>query len=290
MKTYPWELSFLTVLAESYGTGVYEEDFVNQADSARQAINSWVSSQTNDKINNLLPDGSLDSSTRMVLVNAIHLKFPWLNAFDPSATLPGTFTRADGTTVSPSFMNQTTNLPYVDDGQAQIVGLPLETGQLQVVVALPHQGVDLATYEAGLSATSAALASPGSSTLVALSVPKVTFTSPTFSLSPSLKAMGMVQAFDAGTANFKGICASPPDGDNLFVSDVLQKAMISMQETGVEAAAATAVVVGVAGAVEANPPVSMIVNRPYLVAIVDEPTGAILFVGHIADPTDSGSP
>jgi serpin B len=289
-KNYLWADPFLTILAQSYGAGVYLQDFINQSDQARQTINAWVSNQTNDKINNLLPSGSLDDTTRMVLVNAIHLKFPWLNTFDPSATAASTFTRADGTTVSPSFMNQTTTLPYVDDGQAQIVGLPL-SGQVSVVVALPHQGVDLASYEAGLSATSAALSQPRASALVALSVPKVTFTSPTFSLMTSLKAMGMIQAFDMMSANFHGMCPNPPDG-NLYVSDVLQKATVAMQETGVEAAAATAVIIDRATSGESSPPtpVPMIVDRPYLIAIVDVPTGAVLFLGHIEDPTDSGSP
>ena len=200
-KNYPWADPFLTILAQSYGTGVYMQDFIDQWDAAQTGDQRLGQLRDRCKINNLLPEGSLDTSTRMVLVNAIHLKFPWPNTFDPSATAASTFTRADGTTVSPSFMNQTTTFPYVDDGQAQIVGLPL-SGQVSVVIALPHQGVDLAGYEAGLSVTSAALSQPRASALLALSLPKVTFTSPTFSLMASLKAMGMVQAFDMMSANF----------------------------------------------------------------------------------------
>ena len=290
-KTYTWAPPFLSILAESYGTGVYLQDFVTAFDQARQTINAWVSDQTSDKINNLLPAGALDASTRMVLVNAIHLKFPWLNAFDASATMPGAFSRADGTTVMPSFMNQVTTLPFADDGQAQIVSLPLSNGQVSVLIALPHQGVALATYEAGLTTKSAALSPPTSNAQVTLSLPKATFTSPTFSLAKSLQAMGMVQAFDPTLANFKGMCPSTPDGLNLSVSDVLQKAMVAMQETGIEAAAATAVTV-VGTAAELPPPtqVSMTVNRPYLIAIVDVPTGAVLFLGHIEDPTAAGGP
>jgi serpin B len=185
-------------------------------------------------------------------------------------------------------MNQTEFLPYTDDGQAQIVAVPLIGGQLSVVIALPHG--DLATYEAGLTAASpGALAQPTGSANVALSLPKVAFTSPTFSLATPLKAMGMVQAFDPNAADFKGLCANPPDGDNLYVSDVLQKAMVAMQETGVEAAAATAVIIDGASAVPPTP-TPMIVDRPFVMAIVDVPTGAILFLGHIEDPTDAGSP
>ncbi|HEY3819691.1 MAG TPA: serpin family protein [Polyangiaceae bacterium] len=287
-QTYPWATPFLTTLAKSYGAGVYLEDFVHQWDPARQAINAWVSTETNDKINDLLTPGSLDDTTRLVLVNAIHLKLPWASPFQVAATAAAPFTRADGSTVSAPFMNQTEELAYTDDGAAQIVALPLAGGQVSVVIALPHG--DLAAYEAGLSAsTPNALVPPTAGQSVALSLPKVTFTSPTFSLASSLQAMGMVQAFDPSAANFTGMCPSTPDGDTLYIGDVLQKATVAMQETGVEAAAATAVIVG--GASVAEPaPVPMVVNRPFVLAIVDVPTGALLFLGHVEDPTDAGSP
>jgi serpin B len=292
-KTYPWAPPFLNILAQEYGTGVYLVDFEKQPDPARLAINSWVSSQTGDTINNLLPPQSLDSSTRMVLVDALHLKLPWSTAFDSSLTAAAPFDRSDGTTVSAPFMNRTDTLDYVDDGQAQVVGLPLYGGQLSVVIALPHEGTSLAEYEATLTAGSAALSQPPSSAFVALSIPKATFTSPTFSLKAALERMGMIRAFDADAANFSGLCPDPPDGLNLFVFDVLQKATFSMQETGVEAAAAPAVIIdGDASVSDAAPPqpIPMVVNRPYLIAIIDTPTGTILSLGHLGDPTDVGTP
>ncbi len=289
-QTYPWESPFLDVMARSYGAGVYLQDFEQKWDEARQAINEWVSAETADKINDLLPSGALDTTTRMVLVNAIHLKLPWESPFDVSATAPGTFTKADGTTVSANFMNRTQAQSYTDDGQAQIVALPLAGRQLEVVIALPHG--DLATYEAGLTGGSpSAFAPPTSSAWVQLSVPKFAFTAPTFSLVTELQAMGMTQAFDRTAADFSGMCAHPPDGGRLYIENVLQKAMVAMQETGVEAAAATAVIVGSLTSVEMPPtPIPMVVDRPFLIAIVDAPTGAILFAGHIKDPTDAGSP
>lgn len=279
---YSWQTPFLNILAQSYGTGVYVEDFIHQWVQATATINAWVSAETADKINNLLLPGSIDTTTRIVLVNAVHVKLPWASPFTASATTPGTFTRADGTTVSASFMNQPGICCYVDDGQAQIVWLPLSGGQVSVVIALPH--ADLATYEAGLTTGSAALAQPASVGAANLSLPKVTFTSPSFSLKSALEAMGMVQAFDPGTANFSGMSA-----DSLYISDVLQKATIAMQETGVEAAAATAVLGETISGAVAPPPV-MVVNRPYLIAVVDDPTGAIVFLGHVEDPTATGSP
>jgi serpin B len=287
-KTYTWNAPFLDILAKDYGTGVYQQDFITSFDPARLLINQWVSDQTANKITNLLPEGALDKTTRMVLVNAIHLKFPWATAFQVPATAPASFTTASATSVMTPFMNRTDTIAYVDDGSAQVVGLPLAGGQLGVVIALPHG--DLASYEAGLTATSAGRTMPTASALVQLSVPKVTFTSPSFSLKTALQAMGMPLAFDPAHANFTGLCTTTPDGDNLYIGDVLQKATIAMQETGVEAAAATAVVVSGAQVGTSDPPtpVPMIVNHPYVISIVDSATGALLFTGHVVDPTQAG--
>lgn len=285
-QTYPWATPFLDTLARSYGTGVFLEDFVHDAEPARTAINDWVSTQTDDKITGLLPEGSIDDTTRLVLVNAIHLKLPWATPFQVSATAPATFTRTDGSTESTPFMNQGGTLPYVDDGQAQIVGLPLSGGQLEVVIALPHG--ELATYEAALSTGSAALAAPAASAPIALSLPKFDFTSAAFSLAKALQALGMTDAFSPGTSDFTGMCAVTPDGDKLYISDVLQKATVAMAENGVEAAAATAVITSGASIAEPTPtPVT--VNHPFLFSIVDVPTGAVLFLGHIEDPSVTAS-
>jgi len=283
-KTFPWSSGFLTTLAQSYGTGVYLTDFADAPGQAVVAINDWVSAETAGKITNLLAPTDVTASTAMVLVNALHVKFPWDSPFDPSQTVPGTFTRADGTTVSPSFMNQTTELPYDDDGQAQIVELPLYADEEALVVILPHAGTSLAAYEATLVA-SGSLPQPGASQDVTISIPKVTLGGTTFPLTPALQALGMTQAFVPGVANFTGMCP-PPQGSSLYISFVLQQTTLTMQETGLEAAAATAV--GVSTASIAGPPptpVSVVVNRPYLIAIVDVATGAILFVGHVEDPT-----
>ncbi len=121
-----------------------------------------------------------------------------------------------------------------------------------------------------------------------LSLPKFSFTTPTFSLAAALKAMGMPDAFDGAAADFTPMCPSLPDGGRLYISDVLQKAMIGVEENGVEAAAATAVIVDRASIALPPPtPVPMVVNRPFLISIIDAPTGAVLFLGHVDDPTAS---
>lgn len=286
-QSYSWNAPFLDILAENYGTGVHQQDFKNDFDHTRSLINSWVSSATANKINNLLPENSLDQTTRMVLVNAVHLKFPWDHTFNASDTASASFTTAAGGTVSASFMNRTARMSYVDDGKAQIVSLPLAGGRLAVVIALPHG--DLAAYEAGLTVSSAGVSPPTASALVQLSLPKVTFTSASLSLKTALTAMGMAAAFDRNSANFNGMCTTPPNDERLYIGDVLQKATITMQEEGVEAAAATAVImVGTTSAPQPITPIPMNVNRPYVVSIVDVTTGALLFLGHVVDPTAAG--
>jgi serpin B len=287
-KGYPWASTFLDIMARSYGTGIFLEDFVNATDPARQAINAWVSSATDGLINGLLPQGTLDSMTRMVIVNAVSLELPWQQPFDASATRPGTFTRGDGSTVTTDFMvsTQLNEFPYVNDGQAQILTLPLATGDVQVNFALPYG--DLGTYESGLTAASALVHyNAAFAGFVDVAVPKMSFTAAPFSLASALQAMGMKQAFDAGAADFTGLCANPPDGGRLFVKDVLQKASLDMFENGVEAAAGTAALFR--DQAIAQNPIVFHLNKPFAISIVDR-TGAVLFLGHVADPTDVGSP
>jgi serpin B len=284
--TYNWEPLYLNVLARDYDTGVTFADFVAEPDGERTRINAWVSRETANTINDLLAPGSIDINTRLVVVNAIHLKFAWSIPFDTHMTSSGSFTRSDGSTASAPFMHLQTFFGVAEDGQATTVELPLRGDQLSILLTLPPPGVELAAYETGLSTRSQALRVPTSSKQLSVSVPRVTFTSPTFSLKPALQAMGMAQLFDSKAAELTGMCALPPDRRRLYVDDVAQKAMVEMKETGVEAAAATAVTLTT---IQLAPP-SISFDRPYLISIVDGPTGAVLFLGHVEDPTDSGSP
>ncbi len=286
---YPWEGPFLRSLSENYGAGLTAFDLRHDFGGARQSINTWVSAQTADKIKDLLPEGTLDKYTRMVLVNALHLKFPWAEPFSPSDTDSAPFTLGGGKKSSRRFMHLVGDFDYRDDGAAQIISLPLSGKQLSVVIALPHAGISLDRYLRTLRAGSAALTVPKREALVALSLPKASFTSEPFSLKDALRALGAKRIFDPQRAELSGMCRHIPDGDNLYVSDVLQKTMIEIQEKGVEAAAATAVVVLVAARAQVNPPpppvpIPMVVNRPFLISVVDAATGAVLMLGQINDP------
>jgi serpin B len=279
---FPWGAPFLSTLAKSYGTGVYVEDFEKNPSGAETAINDWVSTSTGGKIDPLLPANAITKDTRMVLVNAIHLKLPWASPFQTNATAPATFTRGDGTTVQAPFMHQELSAAgYAETSDAQLVSLPLAGNGASVVFVLPK--ADLATVTASLTAASFNV--PLASKDVILSLPKFSLAPPTFSLAKELQALGMTDAFNPKTADFKGICKSPPDGSNLFIADVLQKATLDVAEKGVEAAAATAVLVsGTSVAVQS---VSVTIDRPFFVSIVDA-SGAILFLGQVDDPTSGG--
>ena len=288
-ESVSWSQDYLTRLARSYGAGVHLEDFIHAPDQACSAINAWVSLQTDGLIPDLLSPTAITSHTRFVLVNALHLNFPWVAKFDPSMTAPASFTRADGSTVTATFMNQTSALPYADDGQAQIVELAMMGGEA-LVVALPHAGSTLAAYEAYLETNASPLPQPSQSQNVALSIPKISLPGTTFSLAAALEALGLPLAFVPGGADFSRMSV-PPSGSSLYISDVVQQATWSMQENGLQAAAATAVI-GYTDDIafgQPPPPIPVTVNRPYLIEIVDAPTGAILFLGHVEDPTAQAS-
>lgn len=284
-KTYSWASPFLDVLAASYGTGVYLEDFVGSPSVAESTINEWVSYETDDKINNLLPPNAITNDTRIVLVNAIHLKLPWAQPFQASSTMSGTFTRGDGSTVTARFMNEGLLTGYAQTADAQVVSLPLANGALSVLLVMPAGS--LSSLVSSLTPATWAALTALEPAGVSLSMPKFDFTSPSFSLAAALEALGMTSAFDPTAADFEGLCASTPDGDNIYIADVLQKATMTAEETGVEAAAATAVI-GVGSAAPAKQ-VTLTFDHPFLVAIVDA-SGAIVFLGQIDDPTATGSP
>ncbi|MEB2310960.1 MAG: serpin family protein [Sorangiineae bacterium] len=285
--TYSWEQPFLDTLAVDYGTGVRLADFIHQPDVERVRINDWVSAETKHKINDLIPEGALTPDSRLVLVNAMHLKMPWANPFSEDQTEAGSFTTGSGNSVNAQFMKQDKESRYYEDEHAQLISLPLAGEAMSLVVALPK--ATLGGFEAGLDAAAfKAMLDGRAYHRVDLALPRFKFTSDSLSLGKILKEAGMTEAFDDGAANFLGMCAEPPNGERLFISDVVHKAMMAVDEMGVEAAAATAVIAAGSTSVPTEDPIVLRFDRPFMVAIVDEVTGALLFVGHIQDPTAEG--
>jgi len=265
-RGYSFLDSYLDVLAQNYGAGLFLLDF-GQSEQARTTINSWVQEQTKDRIKNLLPPNSISGRTALVLTNAIYFKASWQQKFDKSRTAPGTF-HADTGDVSVDMMHHDTKLRYAAIGGTQMLSLPYVSTNVSMLLVLPPQGeptLDVATFHALQTALS--------EHTVQLSLPKWRFESEN-PLKSTLMALGMEAAF--GAADFSGM-----DGHGgLAISEVYHKAFVAVDEEGTEAAAATAVALDES----ASLPVTIDFDRPFLFAIYDNPTGQILFFGRVAKP------
>ncbi len=276
-KGYRFLPEFLDRLAENYGAGLRLLDFAADPESSRVAINNWVSDQTEGRIKDLIPKGMLDNLTRLVLTNAIYFNAAWSAPFEKSRTQDGVFHLQDGGQVTVPMMKQTTSFGYAEGQGYQAVELPYDGRELSMVILLPKAG-QFEAFESALDAGQVnAILKNLKQRQVALSLPRFKIESE-FSLAKTLAAMGMPVAFSS-QADFSGM-----DGTrNLLISKVVHKAFVSVDESGTEAAAATAVVMRATG-IMPEQPVEVTVDRPFILLIRDIPTGAILFVGRVLNP------
>jgi serine protease inhibitor len=276
----PIEQAYLDALASRFGSGARLVDFIGHTEEARQLINGWVDEQTTHRIPELLSPGVLTNLTRFVLVNAIYLKAGWRYPFEADLTTQKPFTLTDGLRVKVPMMAETAPLLYAAGSGWQAVQLPY-AGQLAMTIILPD---DLASFEATLDgARLSEIVNGLSSRPVILTVPKFGVETKA-NLADLLKALGMPTAF-TGAADFSGI--APPAGA-LYIGDVIHQANIDVDEKGTEAAAATAIEgIGSAGGADETPPPPVVVNvdHPFIFAVRDVPTGAVLFLGRVVDPS-----
>jgi len=276
-KGYKFLNEFLDVLAVNYGAGLRLMDFMKAPEESRVTINDWVSDQTEGRIEDLIPQGVIDALTRLVLTNAIYFNAAWLNPFEEEQTQDGPFYLLDGGEVSVPMMHQTELFRYVEDQGYQAVELPYDGSELSMVILLPQRG-DSGAFESSLDAARAdAILKELTHKRVALTLPRFEFDS-SLRLVDTLAAMGMPEAFSS-EADFSGMTGSR----DLFISDVIHKAFVSVDEAGTEAAAATAVVL--ARAAMPTEPVEVTVDRPFVFLIRDIETGTLLFVGRVVNPS-----
>lgn len=273
---YDFQQTFLDLLAENYGAGLRSTDFVNESEASRKAINEWVSDETKDKIQDLLPEGSVNPNTRLVLANAIYFFAPWLDEFDKNNTSAREFTLIDGNKVNVDMMYAKHRYGYLFGPGYQAVEIPYRGDQVAFLAIMPDEG-NFANFEEDLSADKMkeirAQIQYGD---VKLTMPKFKFESK-FGLNDTLRALGISDAFDDGAADFSGI-----DGrKDLVITDVVHKAYIDVNEKGTEAAAATGIVVGVTSMREEN---VITLDHPFIFAIFDKVTGSILFLGRVTNP------
>jgi len=275
---YKFLSGFLDVLAENYGAGLRILDFANAPEESRITINNWVSDQTEGRIEDLIPQGLIDTLTRLVLTNAIYFNAAWQNPFSEDMTDDGSFYLLDGGEVTVPMMKQTETFGYAEGDEYQAVELPYDGRELSMVILLPRAG-QFEAFEGSLDAQRVDGIVRGlEHKRVALTMPKFEFESD-FSLRETLVALGMPIAFSAG-ADFSGMTGNR----DLFIADVIHKAFLSVDEAGTEAAAATAVVM-MPTAMPPKEPVEVTVNRPFVFLIHDIETGTILFVGRVVNPS-----
>ena len=278
-KGYKFLPDFLQLLDTSYSAGLEPLDFVADTEGSRKTINAWVERETRDKIKDLLKPGVLDAMTRLVLTNAIYFKGKWASEFDKKLTRDEDFFVTPETKVAAPLMRQTAEFGYFDGGEMHALELAYQGDRLAMVVLLPKskdgiEGLEAALTPNMLEGTCAGLRRRE----VQVALPRFK-TAAEFSLKDPLVAMGMTDAFDPAKADFSGMSGKK----DLFISAVVHKAFVDVNEEGTEAAAATGVVVGVMSMPE--PPPVFRADHPFLFLIRDTKTGAILFFGRILDPT-----
>jgi len=267
---------YLDTVARHFGAGIRLLDFKAAAEPSRLAINAHVEEQTRDLIKNLLPQGAIRDDTRVVLTNAIWFKANWAAPFDVALTAAMPFTQRNGALSEVPFMRRRSDFSAVKATDYQAVELPYVGGKLAMQLVMPTAG-SFDRFLADLSGERLeAINRSLQPSLVELAMPKFEFTAD-FEPTMILQSFGMVNAFDdTGRADFSGI-----DGTrNLYISRIVHKAFVGVDEKGTEAAAATGVVVGVTS-VDPRVPLVMHFDHPYIFLIRDRQTGLILFMGKV---------
>jgi serpin B len=276
-KDYSFLDAYLDVLALNYGAGLRLVDFVQSPEEARVTINDWVSEQTEGRIEDLIPAGAIDALTRLVLTNAIYFNAAWAKPFDAKRTEDGAFRLLDGSQATVPMMKQVESLGYAMGKGYQAVELPYGGNELSMVILVPDEG-QFGAFEDALDADRLeAIVQDLRYVQVALSMPKFKIES-SFSLVDALTAMGMPVAF-SDDADFSGMTGNR----DLAISDVVHKAFVSVDESGTEAAAATAVIMKLTSM--PAEPLTVTIDRPFIFAIRDIQTGSLLFVGRVVDPS-----
>ncbi|MCI0702543.1 MAG: serpin family protein [Planctomycetia bacterium] len=278
-KDFAWHKEFMELTRKHYGAGMVETDFY-KPEAARKQINDWVEEQTRKKIKDLIAKDALNPRTRMVLTNAIYFKGDWQTKFDPKLTENAPFIRADGTKTDVPLMNITSKFNYGEfdmparvHDPVQVLEMPYAGGELSMLIYLPKAANGINRLTRWLSADK--LGKPElREQKVVVSLPKFKVESG-FALKPPLIDLGMKKAFNAGDADFTGMS---PNGKDLYITAVVHKAFVDVNEEGSEAAAATGVIIGELVRAPEPPPVFR-ADRPFVFTIRENETGAVLFLG-----------
>jgi len=280
------EPDYLALLRESYLSDLYSLDFTDFSGTA-QFINRWVEEKTKDRIKDLVNEGHIrDSNEGLVLVNAIYFKGSWLNEFEPKLTFQDKFyvsstERTEENSRPVDMMTARAEYPYAQLDGLQILELPYAEEELAMMFVLPDE---IANMDKDLNTESYGQWQEALSPQeVKIYIPKFKFDLTLDGLADMLKKLGMTDAFNLNLANFNGII---PDetGRGLYISDVIHKAFVEVNEEGTEAAAATGIVMATkAGPGPDQTPVFR-ADKPFLYLLVHKPTNTVLFMGKMCEP------
>ncbi|XP_064561454.1 leukocyte elastase inhibitor-like isoform X1 [Zonotrichia leucophrys gambelii] len=283
-KSYSFLQDFLTNTRKLYGADLATVDFLQACDKARKEINQWVEEKTEGKIPDLLAEGSVDSMTKLVLVNAIYFKANWAEKFQEADTTDAPFrlNKNERRTVKMMYQKNKFNFGYVPEEKIRVLELPYDGRELSMIILLPDDTEEDST---GLQKMEKQLTLEKLqewtrpehlySADVHVRLPKFKLEE-SYDLKSDLAAMGLLDVFDSGKADLSGMSGAR----DLFLSAVVHKAFVEVNEEGTEAAAATAGIAMLCMAIEED----FNADHPFLFFIRHNPTQSIVFLGRYASP------
>ncbi|MFO7903947.1 MAG: serpin family protein [Pirellulaceae bacterium] len=277
-EDYGFLPAYLETTRENYGAELAQVDFVNKTGQVRKEINAWIEEQTNNKIKDLLPPGSVDRLTRLVLTNAVYFKGKWEHEFDKEATRDAPFTVSPDEQVEVPLMFQKRKFKYGETAELQLLEMGYQGQDLSMLLLLPKKVDDLAAIEEKLSGENLEKWSAGMRKKeVRTYIPRFELTEE-FQLNSMLSALGMPSAFEPGRADFSGMNGKK----DLYITAALHKAFVDVNEEGTEAAGATGIVMGITSM--PTEPTVFRADHPFIFLIRHDPTGSILFMGRVTNP------
>ena len=284
-KDYEFLGEFLKVTKDNYGAGLKEVDFKREAEKARVRINRWVEKQTKDKIKDLIPKGVLGPLTRLVLTNAIYFKGDWKSKFEEKDTKDMPFHVTKEKTKQVPMMYQKGDFKYAANDDVRVLELPYKGDDLSMIVLLPKEFDGLKQLEQSLTGENLnkwlKQLNEQHEQEVYVYLPKFKVTWGVYDLKKVLMKIGMKDAFSLPPADFSAMTGVK----DLFISYILHKAFVEVNEEGTEAAAATAVVME---RLSARPSLIFQADHPFVFMIRDNRSGSILFMGRIVNPASAG--
>jgi serpin B len=276
-----WKPAYLETLGRYYGAGVRLTDFGADPEGSRQRINAWVADHTEGRITDLVPPGAIDTLTALAVVNAVYFKAPWAEKFEKDATRPGPFTTSEGAVRQASMMRRLAEEATGHRGDLwQAATLPYLGGKVAMTVVLPSEGKEQAVGQWLSTGGIAQLLASRGEPVVGLTMPKFQFRT-SVALKEVLEALGIKQAFLPDVADYSGMT----DDADLYISAALHQATIAVDEEGTEATAATAIIAGATSI--PVPSLTLVLDRPFFFVIHDVESRIPIFLGRVADPTQT---